>query len=54
MRRRPRRILAGVLIATGGLMLWLAPDASTFGLILLLMAGAIEVIGIYLEHKEKP
>ena len=52
MQRKPRRILAGVLIAVGGLMLWLAPEASTLGILLLLLAAVIEIIGIYLEHKD--
>jgi len=52
MHRKPRRILAGVLIAVGGLMLWLAPEASNLGVFLLLLAVAIEIIGIYLEHKD--
>ncbi len=52
MRRKPRRILAGSLIALGGLMLWLAPEASKLGLLLLLLAAAVEIIGIYLEHKD--
>jgi len=52
MHRKPRRILAGILIVIGGLMLWLAPEASTLGLVLLLVAATIEIIGIYLEHKD--
>lgn len=52
MRRKPRRILAGILIAAGGLMMWLAPETSKLGLFLLLLAAAIEIIGIYLEHKD--
>jgi hypothetical protein len=52
MRRKPRRILAGTLIAVGGLMLWLAPEASKLGLLLFLLAAAIEIVGIYLEHKD--
>ena len=52
MRRKPRRILAGILIAAGGLMLWLAPEASTLGVLLLVLAAVIEVLGIYLEHKD--
>lgn len=60
MRRKPRRILAGVLIAFGGLLLWLAPEASEVtpfdmaGLFLLFAAVCIEVFGIYLEHKNTP
>lgn len=52
MHRTPRRILAGILIAVGGLMLWLAPDSSTLGLLLVLLAVVIEVLGIYLEHRD--
>ena len=52
MRRKPRRILAGTLIAAGGLMLWFAPAASTLGMLLLVLAAIIEILGIYLEHKD--
>jgi drug/metabolite transporter (DMT)-like permease len=52
MHRKPRRILAGILIAVGGLMLWLAPEASTLGIVLLILAALIEIVGIYLEHKD--
>ena len=52
MRRKPRRILAGALIAAGGLMLWFAPAASTLGVMLMALAVIIEVLGIYLEHKD--
>lgn len=52
MHRKPRRILAGILIVLGGLMLWLSPEASQLGLLLLVLAAAIEIIGIYLEHKD--
>ena len=52
MRRKPRRILAGILIAVGGLMLWLAPEASKLGLFILRLAAVIEIIGINLEHKD--
>lgn len=52
MHRKARRTLAGVLVVLGGLLLWLAPDASTLGIVLLLLGVAIEVIGIYMEHKD--
>ena len=52
MPRTPRRILAAILVVLGALLIWLAPDASTFGIIILLAGIAIEIIGIYLEHKE--
>ena len=44
--------LGAGLIALGGLMLWLAPEASKLGLLLLLLAAAVEIVGIYLEHKD--
>ncbi len=52
MQRKPRRIVAGVLVVLGGVLMWLAPDASTLGLIVLLLGIAIEIVGIYLEHKD--
>ncbi len=52
MHRKPRRILALFLIIFGGFLMWLAPDASAFGLALMVLGIVIEVVGIYLEHKE--
>ncbi len=52
MHRKPRRFLAIILIIFGGLLMWLAPDVSAFGLSLLVLGIVIEVVGIYLEHKD--
>jgi hypothetical protein len=49
---KPRKIFAGVLVVLGGLVMWLAPEVSTIGFLLLLLGVAIEFIGIYLEHKD--
>ncbi len=32
--------------------MWLAPEVSTIGFVMLLLGVAIEFIGIYLEHKD--
>ncbi len=51
MQRKPRRIVAGILVVLGGLFMWLAPDVSYFGIGVLALGVVIEVVGIYLEHK---
>ncbi len=52
MSSKPRKILAGILVILGGLVMWLAPEVSTVGFVMLLLGVAIEFIGIYLEHKD--
>lgn len=52
MSPKPRRILAGMLVILGGLLMWLVPEVSTVGFVMLLLGVAIEFIGIYLEHKD--
>lgn len=52
MSPKPRRILAGILVILGGLLMWLVPEVSTVGFVMLLLGVAIEFIGIYLEHKD--
>jgi hypothetical protein len=47
-----RKILAGILVVLGGVLMWLVPEVSTVGFVILLLGVAIEVIGIYLEHKD--
>jgi membrane-bound ClpP family serine protease len=51
MTKKTRRIIGGVLLVLGGLMLALAPETMG-GLVLIVLAIAIEVTGIYLEHKK--
>ena len=51
MSSKLRKILAGILVILGGLVMWLAPEVSTIGFVMLLLGVAIEFIGIYLEHK---
>ena len=51
MQKRTRRILAGLLIGVGALLLFLATE-TTGGLILILAGVVIEVVGIALEHRK--
>lgn len=50
MQKKPRRILAGLLILVGALMLFLATE-TTGGLLLILAGIAVEGVGIALEHR---
>ncbi len=52
MRKKPRRILAVILMVLGGVLLLLAPDSSRLGMALIAAAVVVEVAGIYLEHKD--
>jgi hypothetical protein len=52
MSAKLRKILAGVLVVLGGLLMWLVPAESTVGFVILLLGVAIEAVGIYLEHKD--
>jgi hypothetical protein len=52
MSPKPRKILAGILVILGGLLMWLVPEVSTVGFVILLFGVAVEFIGIYLEHKD--
>ncbi len=52
MSSKPRKILAGILVILGGLLMWLVPEVSTVGFVILLLGVAVEFIGIYLEHKD--
>ena len=52
MSPKPRKILAGILVIVGGLLMWLVPGVSTVGFVILLLGVVIEFIGIYLEHKD--
>lgn len=52
MHRKQRRIIGGILIVVGGLILWLAPvESFNMGVLIILLAVFIEAVGIYLEHK---
>ncbi len=51
MHRKPRRILAGVLLVLGGLFMWFAPEVSQLGLALMVLGVLIELVGIFLEHR---
>ena len=52
MTPRSRKILAGILVVVGGLLMWLVPETSTAGFVILLVGVLIESIGVYLEHKK--
>ncbi|MCX8048678.1 MAG: hypothetical protein N3A55_03325 [Methylohalobius sp.] len=49
-RTRQRRILGAVLIFSGVLLMWLTPEIWT-GVIVILIAIALEILGIALEHR---
>ena len=51
MRKKPRRILAGVLIVVGAGMMLLAPE-SPGGAVALAAGIVVELIGIALEHQK--
>ncbi len=48
-----RRILGSTLIIVGALMLWLAPEVWS-GVIMILIAIALEILGITLERRNNP
>lgn len=50
MQKKVRRVLAGVLILVGAVLLLLATE-TTGGLLLILAGVAIEGVGIALEHR---
>lgn len=50
--RRLRRITCLALMAGGGLLLWLAPEAG-FGIVLLAAGVLLEIVGITLERRDK-
>ncbi len=49
---RHRRILGVILIFFGALLMWLAPEILV-GVIMILIAIALEILGIALEHRER-
>lgn len=51
--KRLRRIVGFTLMLAGGLLMWLAPQASV-GVFLLIVCIAIELAGIWLEHQRPP
>jgi drug/metabolite transporter (DMT)-like permease len=48
-RRLPRRVAGAVLVVTGGLFMWLAPE-SLAGVLLLVAGIALEAVGLRLER----
>jgi drug/metabolite transporter (DMT)-like permease len=49
-RRRSRRVLAGLLVVLGGVLMFLAPEMWV-GLVLLALGVVIELAGIALERR---
>lgn len=49
-KQRSRRVLAGILVLLGGVLMFLAPEMWV-GLILLALGVVIELAGIALERK---
>ncbi len=49
---RRRRILGSVLIGLGALLMWLTPEIWA-GVVVILIAIALEILGISLEHLEQ-
>jgi len=47
-----RRVLGSVLIALGAVMMWLAPEVW-IGLVMILIAVALEILGITLERRAR-
>ena len=52
MQRKTRRIVGGALVIAGAFFMWLAPDFSWIGLFLIVLAVALEIAGIFLEHRK--
>ena len=50
MHKVPRRIAAGVLIVFGAVLMFAAPDTMS-GLVMVVLAVAIEAVGIALERR---
>ena len=51
MTKKTRRTIGAVLLILGAVLLVLAPE-TIGGLVLIALAIAIEVTGIYLEHEK--
>ena len=56
-KRRLRRTVGAVLIISGGILMWLAPQtafarASLVGAVLLVAGVALEALGIAIEHRD--
>lgn len=47
-----RRILGAILIFFGALLMWLAPEILA-GVMMIMIAIALEILGIALEHRER-
>ena len=51
---RLRRFGSGLLAVLGVLLILLAPDKTWFGVVLLALGVALELIGMALAHHRKP
>ena len=50
-KRTLRRSIGIALVVAGGLLMWLAPEESVAGVVLLVAAAALEIAGLALEHR---
>ncbi len=50
-RRGARRVVGAVMIVSGAVLLWLAPEVLP-GVLLLAAGVALEIAGIALEHRD--
>lgn len=50
MKRTTRRVVAGALIAVGVVLMLAAPD-TTSGVVMIVLAVAIEIAGLALERR---
>lgn len=52
LKKRALRRSAGlILVVAGGLFMWLAPEQSAAGIVLLIAAIALEIAGLVLERR---
>jgi uncharacterized membrane protein HdeD (DUF308 family) len=57
-QRKVRRTVGAALVIAGGVLMWLAPEAtfgsvSISGLVLLVAGIVLEVVGIAFEHRDR-
>lgn len=50
-KRTLRRSVGAVLVVAGALFMWLAPEESVAGVVLLASAVVLEIAGLVLEHR---
>lgn len=50
--KRVRRGIGLALVIAGGLLMWLAPEEATMGVVLLAAGVLLEIVGIALEQRK--